>query len=69
MDSIWMDTREGARYVGFKTRTAWRTINYWIRKGLVPSQYVGRRGRDLVVQAPGLDAALRTIQATRRPRR
>ena len=67
IQSPWMDTREGARYVGFTSRNAWRTVNRWIRRGLVPEQYVGQRGRDLLVKPEGLDAAVRAIRSKRKP--
>lgn len=66
---VWLDTREGARYVGFKKPGSWRTVNRWIRKGLVPEQYVGQRGKDLIVKPEGLDAAVRFIRSKRRPGR
>lgn len=65
----WMDTREGAAYLGFKSANSWRTVNRWIRRGLVPKQFVGQRGRDLIVQAPGLDAAVRMFREKKQPRR
>lgn len=69
MNTPWMDTREGAAYLGFKNPQSWQTINRWIRKGLVPEKFVGRRGKELIVRAEGLDAAVRAMQANRRPGR
>lgn len=69
MNTPWLDTRQGAIYLGFTTPNAWQTINRWIRKGMIPERYVGQRGRALIVKPEGLDAAVRAIRARRRPGR
>lgn len=61
VESRWMTTREAAIYAGRKSRTAWRTVNRWVRRGLVPKQYVGG-DRELVVKAEGIDIALRKLR-------
>lgn len=64
--SPWMDTQEGAAYVGFKHPNSRRTINRWIRLGIIPEKFVGQRGKELIVKAEGLDVAVRMIRARRR---
>lgn len=63
----WMDTREGAAYLGFKHVNSRKTINRWIRRGLIPEKFVGQRGKELIVKAEGLDVAVRMIRARKRP--
>lgn len=60
----WMNNREAAVYAGRKSRTAWRTINRWVRRGLVPKEFVGG-DREIMVKAEGIDIAMRRLRQMR----
>lgn len=65
--TAWMDLRQAAEYLGLSNHAGHRTVADWIRRGRIPEKYLGRRGRDLLVQSDGLDAAVRMMYQRARP--
>ena len=65
----WLNLKQGAQYVGFTSIHAHMTIQRWIRRGWIPEEYIGQRGKELIVKPEGLDLAVKSIRARRRPGR
>lgn len=64
--SPFLNLKQSAVYVGFEKPNSWQTIYHWIIRGWIKKEFVGRRGKEIVVLEDGLKQAVLAMYKARK---